>query len=136
MASDLFADPPVAQKALVEALARLPAALHLPELKDLALPKGPAERTIVNAVASTARTASANRRARSAPKTVLDQPRARDAVSITAKRTRAFNASSSIVSSSRKSMARLVLPSRLALKSPDGSSSAAPLAKVILTTFL
>ena len=31
MASDLFADPPVAQKALVEALARLPAALHLPE---------------------------------------------------------------------------------------------------------
>src|SRR3954466_12500574 len=47
-----------------------------------------------------------------------------------------FNASSSIVSPSRRSMARLVLPSRLALKRPEGSASAAPLAKVIFTTLL
>src|SRR6266481_3526877 len=33
-------------------------------------------------------------------------------------------------------MARLVLPSRLELKRPDGSSSEAPLAKVIFTAFL
>src|SRR6266568_8594534 len=33
-------------------------------------------------------------------------------------------------------MARLVLPSRLELKRPEGSSSAAPLAKVIFTTAL
>src|SRR6476619_7001225 len=33
-------------------------------------------------------------------------------------------------------MARLVLPSRLALKRPEGSSSEAPLAKVIFTTAL
>src|SRR6185295_4546828 len=33
-------------------------------------------------------------------------------------------------------MARRVLPSRLELKRPDGSSSAAPLAKVIFTTLL
>src|SRR5205823_420337 len=33
-------------------------------------------------------------------------------------------------------MARLVLPSRLELKRPDGSSSAAPWEKVIFTTFL
>src|SRR6476661_7424230 len=33
-------------------------------------------------------------------------------------------------------MARLVLPSRLELKRPEGSSSEAPLAKVIFTTFL
>src|SRR6059058_1859008 len=33
-------------------------------------------------------------------------------------------------------MARRVLPSRLELKRPDGSSSEAPLAKVIFTTFL
>ena len=32
-------------------------------------------------------------------------------------------------------MARRVLPSRLALKRRDGSSNAAPLAKVIFTTF-
>src|SRR5471032_3101885 len=33
-------------------------------------------------------------------------------------------------------MARLVLPSRLELKRPEGSSSEAPLAKVIFTTLL
>lgn len=33
-------------------------------------------------------------------------------------------------------MARLVLPSRLELKRPEGSSNEALLAKVILTTFL
>src|SRR5439155_21589975 len=60
----------------------------------------------------------------------------RDAFSVTAARTRAFNASSSIFSPSWKSMARLVLPSRLELKMPDGSSSSAPLEKVIFTTFL
>ena len=53
-----------------------------------------------------------------------------------AARTSAFNASSSISSPSRMSMARLTLPSRLELKSFDGSSSAAPLAKVSLTTSL
>src|SRR5215210_6713287 len=47
-----------------------------------------------------------------------------------------FNAFSSISSPSRKSMARLVLPSRLELKRPDGSSNEAPLAKVIFTTAL
>jgi hypothetical protein len=136
MASDLFADPPVAQKALVEALARLPAALHLPEPERSRAAERPSgahhhqRRSIdrPNCIGQPSGTLG--------PKTVLDQPRARDAFSITAERTRAFNASSSIVSSSRKSMARLVLPSRLALKSPDGSSSAAPLAKVIFTTFL
>src|SRR5262249_15577074 len=66
----------------------------------------------------------------------LDQPWARDAFSVTAARIRAFNASSSIFPPSWKSMARLVLPSRLELKRPDGSSSAAPLEKVIFTTFL
>jgi hypothetical protein len=49
---------------------------------------------------------------------------------------RAFIAFSSIVSPSWTSMARLVLPSRLALKRRDGSFSEAPLAKVIFTTFL
>src|SRR5262245_7611501 len=48
----------------------------------------------------------------------------------------AFNAFSSILSPSWKSMARLVLPSRLELKRPEGSSNEAPLAKVIFTTFL
>ena len=33
-------------------------------------------------------------------------------------------------------MARLVLPSRLELKRPEGSSSAAPFAKVIFTALL
>jgi hypothetical protein len=49
---------------------------------------------------------------------------------------RASKAFSSISSPSWKSMARLVLPSRLELKRPEGSSNEAPLAKVILTTFL
>src|SRR5437773_8297703 len=48
----------------------------------------------------------------------------------------AFNAFSSILSPSWKSMARLVLPSRLELKRPEGSSNEALLAKVIFTTFL
>src|SRR5687767_9213023 len=49
---------------------------------------------------------------------------------------RAFRAFSSSLSPSRKSMARLTLPSRLELKRPEGSFSEAPLAKVIFTTFL
>jgi hypothetical protein len=47
--------------------------------------------------------------------------------SATAARTRAIRASSSIWSPLWKSMARLVLPSRLELKSPEGSFSEAPL---------
>src|SRR5437763_10374278 len=49
---------------------------------------------------------------------------------------RAFRASSSSLSPSWKSMARLALPSRLELKRPEGSFREAPLAKVIFTTFL
>src|SRR5207244_2313251 len=56
--------------------------------------------------------------------------------SATAARMSAFNAFSSILSPSWKSMARLVLPSRLELKRPEGSLSEAPLAKVIFTTVL
>ena len=56
--------------------------------------------------------------------------------SATAARTSARSAGSSIASPSRKSMARRVPPSRLALNRPDGSSSAAPLAKVVFTTAL
>src|SRR3974377_2638111 len=48
----------------------------------------------------------------------------------------AVNLFSSILSPSWKPMARLVLPSRLELKRPEGSSNEAPLAKVIFTTFL
>lgn len=48
----------------------------------------------------------------------------------------AFNACSSILSPSCKSMARRVLPSRLELKRPEGSSNEAPLAKVNFTTLL
>src|SRR5882757_7775186 len=61
---------------------------------------------------------------------------AEDVFSATAARMSAFNAFSSILSPSWKSMARLVLPSRLELKRPEGSSSEAPLAKVIFTIFL
>src|SRR5262249_11816911 len=61
---------------------------------------------------------------------------AEDVFSATAARMSAFNAFSSILSLSWKSMARLVLPSRLELKRPEGSSNEAPLAKVIFTTFL
>src|SRR4030095_7184388 len=59
-----------------------------------------------------------------------------DLFSVTAARTRVFNAFSSIFSPSWKSIARLVFPSRLELKRPEGSFRAAPLAKVIFTTFL
>ena len=59
-----------------------------------------------------------------------------DMFSSTAARMSAFNAFSLILSPSRISMARLTLPSRLELKRPDGSSNAAPLAKVIFTTAL
>src|SRR5882762_1130086 len=59
-----------------------------------------------------------------------------DVFSATAARMSAWSAFSSILSPSWKSMARLVLPSRLELKSPEGSLSEAPLAKVILTKFL
>src|SRR5262245_52536459 len=48
----------------------------------------------------------------------------------------AFNAFSLILSPSWISMARLMLPSRLELKRPDGSLSEAPLAKVSFTTAL
>jgi hypothetical protein len=54
----------------------------------------------------------------------------------TAARTRVFNASSFIVSPSRKSIARRVLPSRLELKRLEGSFRDAPFANVIFTTFL
>jgi len=53
-----------------------------------------------------------------------------------AARTRALKAAALIVSPSRMSMARRALPSRLALKRFLGSASAAPLAKVNLTTTL
>src|SRR5262245_23591786 len=66
----------------------------------------------------------------------VDQLWAVDLFRVTAARTRVFNASSSIFSPSWKSTARLVFPSRLELKRPDGSLRAAPLAKVIFTTFL
>jgi hypothetical protein len=56
-----------------------------------------------------------------------------DVLSATAARTSAFSAFSSIPAPSWKSMARLVLPSRLELKTPDGSSSEAPFAKVTFT---
>src|SRR3954470_3952898 len=59
-----------------------------------------------------------------------------DVFSATAARMSAFNAFSSILSPSWKSIARLVLPSRLELKRPEGSSNEAPLTKVIFTTFL
>jgi len=50
-------------------------------------------------------------------------------VQFTAARISAFSAFSLILSPSRISMARRVLPSRLELKRPDGSSNAAPLAR-------
>src|SRR5262249_27705297 len=59
-----------------------------------------------------------------------------DLFRVTAARMSVFSAASSIVSPSRKSMARLVFPSRLALNRREGSFSAAPLAKVIFTTLL
>src|SRR5215207_7075933 len=59
-----------------------------------------------------------------------------DMFSATAARMSAFKAASSMVSPSWMSMARLTLPSRLALKRRDGSASEAPLAKVSFTTDL
>src|SRR6476619_1450674 len=56
--------------------------------------------------------------------------------SATAARMSASNALFLILSPSWKSMARLVLPSRLELKRPEGSLSEAPLAKVSFTTVL
>src|SRR5262249_51310046 len=49
---------------------------------------------------------------------------------------RVFNAFSSIFSPSWKSMARLVFPSRLELKRPEGSFRAAPFGKVLFQEFL
>lgn len=54
----------------------------------------------------------------------------------TASRMRSCRAGALIFSPSWMSMARLTLPPRLELKSPDGSSKAAPLKNVNLTTFL
>jgi hypothetical protein len=65
-----------------------------------------------------------------------DQRLALDLFRVTAARMSVLNAVSLILSPSWKSMARLVLPSRLELKRRDRSSSAAPLAKVIFTTLL
>src|ERR1700682_4420400 len=60
---------------------------------------------------------------------------AEDVFRATAARIRVFRAFSLTLSPSRKSMARLALPSRLELKRPEGSSNEAPLANVIFTTF-
>src|SRR5262249_3253326 len=57
-------------------------------------------------------------------------------LSATAARMRSFKAVSSRLSLSWKSIARLTFPSRLELKRREGSFSSAPLANVILTTFL
>ena len=93
---------------------------------------------MVQALARRARAAGPRRQAVTGrlPSLQPAQRRARDAFSATAARTSAFNAASSIVSPSRMSMARRALPSRLALNRLEGPSSAAPLAKVSLTTFL
>src|ERR1700728_3884047 len=66
----------------------------------------------------------------------MGQRLALDSYRATAARSRVFNACSSIFSPSWKSMARLVLPSRLELNRREGSFRAAPLAKVIFTTLL
>src|ERR1700719_2135880 len=57
-------------------------------------------------------------------------------LSATAARMRSFRAASSTFSPSWMSMARLTFPSRLELNRPEGSFNSAPLANVILTTFL
>src|SRR5258708_3201970 len=62
--------------------------------------------------------------------------RADDLFGAAAARMSVLKASSFISSPSWKSIARLVLPSRLELKSPLGSLSEAPLAKVSFTTLL
>src|SRR5690606_35646422 len=56
--------------------------------------------------------------------------------SFTAERTCVLNAVALILSPSNRSIARRALPSRLLLKSPAGSASEAPLAKVIFTLSL
>lgn len=60
-------------------------------------------------------------------------PRGQDALSAAAARTSALKALASISSPSWRSMARRTFASRLALKSPRGSRSEAPWAKVSLT---
>src|SRR6266853_1745533 len=62
--------------------------------------------------------------------------RADDLFRAAAARMSVLKAASSISSPSWKSIARLVLPSRLELNSPEGSLSEAPLEKVSFTTFL
>src|SRR3954468_14290498 len=57
-------------------------------------------------------------------------------LSATAARRRSFKAVSLTFSPSWMSMARRTFPSRLELNRPEGSGNAAPLANVILTTFL
>src|SRR6202790_5580158 len=57
-------------------------------------------------------------------------------LSATAARMRSFKAASSTLSPSWMSIARRTFPSRLELNRPAGSFNAAPLANVILTTFL
>lgn len=69
------------------------------------------------------------------PRAVPAWLRAEDMFKTTAARTRVFSACSSSSSPSWRSMARLVLPSRLELKRRAGSSREAPLAKVNFTTF-
>jgi len=64
------------------------------------------------------------------------RPRTFDTFSLTASRINAANAASLTTSSSRTSMARVVLLSSLALKSFFGSAIRAPLGKVNLTEFL
>ena len=64
------------------------------------------------------------------------QPPAEDAFRATAARTRALKAFSSTSSPSWRSMARLVLPPKPALKRPAGSSRVAPLRKVSFTLSL
>src|SRR4029450_4172093 len=59
-----------------------------------------------------------------------------DSFRLTAARMRVTKAFSSISSPSCKSIARRVLPSRLELNSPEGSSSEAPLKNVSFTTLL
>ena len=58
------------------------------------------------------------------------------ALSVAAARSSALNAAASGIAPSWMSIARRVLPSRLALNSPFGSASAAPLAKVSFTACL
>src|SRR5512138_1523125 len=107
-----------------------------PHIDDGSPPTNPIPASTAGVSRSGHRSRESNEKPEDCAVRQLDQPRARDLFSVTAARIRVFNAFSSILSPSWKSMARRVLPSRLALKRPDGSSSAAPLAKVIFTTFL